>query len=404
MGRFFVVLVLAVSLQVATAVGSDRGDDTRQAEEATAVGEGQVEEGRVEEALAGVDGQPSAVLEGQATAAVESQAEDALSSSSHSDAAQELLDQAEMDAEEEKKEAQRQKAEEARRKKADERRRAEEERRRREAAQRRAEEEQKRSEQRRQQQLEQQQQEEQMQREFQSAVESEVARRLAAARSEQQNVPFVFSLLSAVTTAIDELREERRQAAIATTAQLKRLGEILQGNQELHARQLELVASMMGRELVEGRARARAPPRTRCNRCVACTVTPIAGTRRAPCLTWRSQREEGAGSAPGTPGRGPDGRFVPTKRPAPASPLPEALSGGASPGPLPGEASPFPPVPAGAEKKEREKKDKKKDKKKKQKTAEAGDRETIPDRNPDEPPEDPEGPPGGAISSLVAVV
>ncbi|OLP77343.1 hypothetical protein AK812_SmicGene42600 [Symbiodinium microadriaticum] len=77
--------------------------------------------------------------------------------------------------------------------------------------------------------------------------------------SEQQNVPFVFSLLSAVTTAIDELREERRQAAVATTAQLKRLGEILQGNQELHARQLELVASMMGRELSAEAARGASP-------------------------------------------------------------------------------------------------------------------------------------------------
>ena len=267
-----------------------------QAVEASAVLEGQaveasaaVGEGRAEEALAAVDGQveaTAAVLEGQAEEA-------SSSSSSHSDAAQELLDQAERDAEEEKKEARRKKVEEARREKADERRRAEEERQRREAAQRRAEEEQKRSEQRRQQQLEQEQQQEQWQREFQSAVESEVARRLAAARSEQQNVPFVFSLLSAVTTAIDELREERRQAAVATTAQLKRLGEILQGNQELHARQLELVASMMGRELSAEAARgreSRAAPRARCNKCVACTISVPVGCRRGPCESWRTAR------------------------------------------------------------------------------------------------------------------
>ncbi|CAE7676558.1 unnamed protein product, partial [Symbiodinium sp. CCMP2456] len=66
------------------------------------------------------------------------------------------------------------------------------------------------------------------QQEYQAMVESEVARRLAAARAEEQGVPYVVSLLNIIAAAIEEMREERRQAATATAALMRHLAELAQ--------------------------------------------------------------------------------------------------------------------------------------------------------------------------------
>ena len=199
-----------------------------------------------------------------------------------------------------------------------------------------------------------------------------------------------FLKLRAITAAIEEMREERRESAAASVAQLRRLGDLVQAvhsdGQRLHAQGLELMASIMGRELSAEAARAResrAPPRARCNKCVACTISPPpAGCRRGPCESWRTARasDDGGGvRAPGTP-RGPDGRFqAKAELPGAASPMPLA-----SPGP-----GPALPSAVGSEEsdkkddKKRAKEQKKQKKEKKQKITEAPEEPLFKDPRPD---------------------
>ena len=113
-------------------------------------------------------------------------------------------------------------------------------------------------------------------------------------------------------------RRRRRAADRREEAMLRILVELQAQTRTMHDNHRELMdrvlslASQTAQTATAERSTARRAPRARCNTCVACTVAPPPGTRRAPCESWRTSAAPSTpapGSAPKTP-RGADGRFI----------------------------------------------------------------------------------------------
>ena len=179
------------------------------------------------------------------------------------------------------------------------------------------------------------------------------------------------------SSAADRREEAMLRILVELQAQTRTMHD---NHRELMDRVLSLASQTAQTATAEKSApSARRAPRPRCNTCVACTVAPPPGTRRAPCESWRTSAAPSTpapGSAPKTP-RGADGRFIRRGNGAPS----EALTST-------GEESPTPRLPVPDQELdelfvddeipaslEGEKKKKKKDKKRRRLLAEPSDKD-----------------------------
>ena len=102
-------------------------------------------------------------------------------------------------------------------------------------------------------------------------VEARVASRLAAAHQAGEALPDVLRILLELQAQTRRMDDNRREL-------------------------MDRVLSLTSQTTAEKSApTARRAPRPRCATCVACTVAPPPGTRRAPCESWRNS------AAPSTP-------------------------------------------------------------------------------------------------------